>query len=369
MDLYDFYSEYEIKNPRDVVELTKGEGKFSEIEDKYSKIELLTNALRNGYLKPFAQTGSLTGKFRNKYKRYEGKGGLKRITHDSSDYDNYASQQFEIMKEIGLIKRDPLLDCLLKGSFFLKLEFTLERPFLSADDVSLYIIDNPLRKEKVFKVPIVSPMSWKGNLRNAMVKIFLRDQVELSNEEFAEERLNLSLLFGTEKGVEDDTSLAQYVRMLRPDAHLLYTRYLRNWFDRPEDKPLPHSAGRLRFFPTFFKKIDLMVINPHDRKTRVGINPIYIEYVPPETRGAFQLSYIPLDLVGKEDEDIDKCVKRDLEKISKGINKLFYEYGFSAKSTAGFGTVKPIQEKDVTLIPESEELKNILMNSMGVSHG
>jgi CRISPR-associated protein Cmr2 len=368
MGQYDFYSEFEIENPLDVVELTNGEGKFLEIKDKYSKIEILTRSLINGDLKPFAQTGALNRRLKNEYRNIEGKGGLKKIIHSSSDYDNYASQQFEIMKEIGLIQRDPLLDCLPKGSFFLKLKFTLERPFLSADDVSLYIIDNPVKKEKVFKVPMITPMSWKGNLRNTMVKIFLRDQVKLPNEEFAKERLNLSLLFGTEKGVEDDTSLAQYVRLLKPDAHLLYIKYLKNWFDCPEDNSVPHLAGRLRFFPTFFKKVDLMVINPHDRETKAGINPIYIEYVPPEATGVFQLSYTPLDLVGKRDVDIDNCVKRDMERISKGINKLFYEYGFSAKSTAGFGTVKPIKKEDILLVPESEELRSILIDSLGVSY-
>lgn len=368
MDQHEFYSEFEIKNPHDIVELTKGEGEFSEIKDEYSRIELLGKALSDDDLKPFAQTGALTRRFRDEYKYCEGQGGLKKITHNSSDYDNYAFQQFKIMKEIGLIQLDPLLDCLPKGSFFLELRFTLKKPFLSADDISLYIIDNPVRKEKVFKVPMISPMSWKGNLRNTMVKIFLRDQLRLSNEEFAKERLNLSLLFGTEKGIEDDTSLAQYIKMLKPDAHLLYIDYLKNWFSCSEDKSIPHSAGRLRFFASFFKKIDLMVMNPHDRETNVGRNPIYIEHVPPGAKGVFRLSYIPLDLIGRKSEDIDNCIKKDMEKISKGMSKLLYEYGFSAKNTAGFGIVEPIQEGDIALIPESEELKNILIDSMVVSY-
>ena len=52
-----------------------------------------------------------------------------------------------------------------RWSFSLELRFRLVSPYLSKDDDAFYIIDNPVRKDKVFKVPLVSPSSWKGALR------------------------------------------------------------------------------------------------------------------------------------------------------------------------------------------------------------
>ena len=49
-------------------------------------------------------------------------------------------------------------------SLALAFTFRLERPYLSRDDDAFYIIDNPVRKEKIFKLPMVAPTSWKGSL-------------------------------------------------------------------------------------------------------------------------------------------------------------------------------------------------------------
>ena len=58
----------------------------------------------------------------------------------------------------------------------------------------------------------------------------------------------------------------------------------------------PHR-GRAVFYPTFFNKISLEIINPHDRKRRAGTNPIFYEIVPEGAEGNLQVIYIPYDAV------------------------------------------------------------------------
>lgn len=41
-------------------------------------------------------------------------------------------------------------------SWFLTITFNLDKPYLSKDDRELYIIDNPVKKEWVFRVPYIA---------------------------------------------------------------------------------------------------------------------------------------------------------------------------------------------------------------------
>ena len=177
-------------------------------------------------------------------------------------------------------------------SFFLSIEFTLKKPFISRDDEEFYIIDNPISKEKVFKIPYIRASSWKGNLRWVTRKIFndiIDDKKEIQ-------------LFGNKKTEE-----------------------------------IKFKRGRLQFYPTFFDRIGLDIINPHDRKTKAGTVPIYFEIVPEKTQGEFSLLYVPFDLIG-EDEAI--VMKEDLLLICNALKLLFEEYGISAKRTSGYGAVE-----------------------------
>lgn len=58
-------------------------------------------------------------------------------------------------------------------SFFLQFPFTLARPYISKDDETFHVCENPVRKEKVFKVPMVEGSTWKGNLRWTATKLFV----------------------------------------------------------------------------------------------------------------------------------------------------------------------------------------------------
>ena len=54
------------------------------------------------------------------------------------------------------------------GSCFIQFEFTLLKPYISRDDNSFYIVDNPIVRDKVFRYPMVRPTAWKGSLSHAL---------------------------------------------------------------------------------------------------------------------------------------------------------------------------------------------------------
>jgi len=182
------------------------------------------------------------------------------------------------------------------GSFALQFTFTLAQPYISRDEQDFYIIDNPVRKDKILGLPYVAPTSWKGSLRAALWQLGSNAQDKA-----------IYRLFGNEKGEENQDKL---------------------------------HAGRLYFFPTFFTQKSLEIINPHDRERRVGKNPILFESVPGSVKGAtgnFTLLYVPFDCIGKDEKTMREQVAQDLQLMAKGIHAMFRIYGFGAKTSSGFG--------------------------------
>jgi CRISPR-associated protein Cmr2 len=100
-------------------------------------------------------------------------------------------------------------------------------------------------------------------------------------------------------------------------------------------------AGRLTFFPTFFDKVSLEVINPHDRATGVGARgPILLECVPQGAQGNFFLLYVPFGPFGQSDDDRRAGIADDLHAVAEGVRAMLTTYGFGAKTSSGFGTVE-----------------------------
>ncbi|MBI4337019.1 MAG: hypothetical protein HY683_04230 [Chloroflexi bacterium] len=240
----------------------------------------------------------------------------------------------------------PDLDRLTRYSFFFQFQFTLESPYISRDDDAFHIMDNPVRKDKVFQVPTVSAASWKGNLRWTAMKTDL-EPVRDNPEQFARRRLRHTLLFGTEKGFETSrdwerfldhrcATEADHAERCRDEAcrkvHDSYRSLLRQEFRRSGGQALPHLAGSLHFYPTFFDKIGLEVINPHDRRTRAGRQPIFFECAPVTAKGTFSLLYVPLGQVTRVE------ALQDLATVEKAVSEMMLTYGFSAKKSSGFGT-------------------------------
>lgn len=187
----------------------------------------------------------------------------------------------------------------------IEVSFTLQTPWYSKDDRPFHVLDNPVRKDRVFGVPYMPPASWKGLLRwSSRMLAGLREHLEKTGGRLDGWRDPKWILhfFGNEKGASED-----------------------------------FQHGALAFYPTWFSRIGFEVINPHSRKTRAGTQPIYYEVVPPGVKGTLRVLYAPLpsqaDRRGVEP-------KNALDRLLDAIEKLVTVYGFSAKRTAGWGLAK-----------------------------
>jgi len=214
-------------------------------------------------------------------------------------------------------------------SFFIKFKFTLAKPYISKDDEEFYIIDNPVKKDKVFKVPMVSGSSWKGNLRWTSGKL-----LELKQDPKKQQRIRLQInkLFGHENEAEKK----YFDSLLLEKERKAFEAELQKFTNRDGLR-----RATLHFYPTFFDQIDLEVINPHDRKTKTGKNPIYIECVPKGATGTFSLLYVPFDLIGHPVKEQKRKIKKDILLIYCALKETMLTYGFSAKKTSGFGIIEP----------------------------
>lgn len=185
----------------------------------------------------------------------------------------------------------PDLSLLPLGSFFIRFEFKLLKPYISRDDNEFYIIDNPVVREKVFQFPMVRSTAWKGSLRHALWQLGYQEDEQIQR------------LFGIAN----------------------------------DEKPDEGNSGRLYFYPTFFTQTSLEIINPHDRERRVGKNPILMEAVPAGVQTTFTLLYAPLDCIGKDEAETRQQIFADLQLVAQGLEALFTVYGFGAKTSSGFG--------------------------------
>lgn len=326
---YDFYSNFQIEEKEDVDNLVnnlkRGKGKYSDVADVLSRIMILSTALHKDGIKDYARVGD----------RRPPSSGLKAIIH-SNDYNNFLVDRLSCLSTLGIITT-PDISSFPKGSWIIEFPITLAKPYISRDDAPLYIIENPIRKDKVFGIPFISAMAWKGNLRWTMMKRHLES---LANEpdNFAKKRLRHTFLFGTEKGMEDSPKgWAKYLDELCPNGKESYRDKLKAKF---VTKEMPNVAGMLYFYPTFWNKTDMEVINPHDRETKTGKNPIYFESVPAGSEGIFRLIYMPLQWIGLPDEKFREEVFQDLQDAMIGIREMMLTYGFSAKKSSGYGIIK-----------------------------
>jgi len=286
---------------------------------------------------------------KNKYRLTRNKVGARK------EYQRHLEEiEFPDMTEYVPSRR--LLKTIPSCSFFLQFRFALATPYISRDDEEFYIIDNPVRKDKVFKVPMVSGSSWKGNMRWTAMRIFLdscfNEGVNQNNiKEYIKCRANMVRIFGYEKDAieayldslfteavnDDNESIKRYTKNGRFDKET-FRKFLE---ERGYLKPgVEGRRGRLTFYPTFFDKISLEVINPHKRTTKAGTQPIYIESVPVDASGTFSLLYIPFDIMGKPEDVVAKEVVKDLSLIVAALKEMMLTYGFSAKKSSGFGIVK-----------------------------
>jgi CRISPR-associated protein Cmr2 len=197
------------------------------------------------------------------------------------------------------------LDRLPSLSFMLRVPFKLRKPYLSKDDRAFHLLDNPIRKDKVFQTPMVASTSWKGALRATLWQLGHQKEDE-----------QIIRLFGDAR--EDETG----------------------------------QAGRLYFYPTFFDKIGLEVINPHDRKKGTSKRgPIPIECVPIGATGELVILYVPFGEV-KQSE-----VAEDLKLVATGVEAMLTIYGFGAKTSSGFGVADIEGKGELAIRADLPDLK------------
>lgn len=225
--------------------------------------------------------------------------------------DEYFKKQKETFKNL-ISYRLPDLKGFPRGSFTLQFTFSLANPYMSMDDVCVYILDNPVKKEKIFKLPYISPSQWKGTLRSVIRQI-------KGFERWKDEDEQIIQIFGNIKGEEKNENLRQ---------------------------------GALYMYPTYFDQISLEVINPHERKTGAGKNPIFFESVPVEADGVFSLFYFPF----WTEDDKDKCrnAAADLQIIAQGIKEMMTVCGFGAKVSSGFGRASEIKRGKLSIKIDTE---------------
>ncbi|MBU1669040.1 hypothetical protein KKC13_11530 [bacterium] len=258
-------------------------------------------------------------------------------TFKNSIKSNKTYQLGDKQKLEKLLKVDTkeLIKISIPNSFALQTTFTLQAPYYSSDDDEFYIINNPCLKEKVFKVPMMRGSGWKGALLSSAREL-VKGYEELES---------YFRLFGVggeafenvvDKVNDDDFKLFFMLNGLiidvNEDVKSIFKKY----------KKSKAAKGRAIFYATYFDKLSLEIINPHNRKTKAGTNPIHYEVVPKGTTSELQIVYIPFDAVLESKEKIEKEAKADLEFLKNCINKALNN-GIGAKTKLGWGKSQDIK--------------------------
>jgi len=326
--------------------------KYNFKNDKTKKL----NELKNSKLKPSSKTFKINNSGNNPNNSIQVIQNISGIITDKNNIKN-------------LIKTFP------KYSFALWVKFKLTNPYFSKDDDEFYIIQNPILKETAFKVPMVRGSSWKGALAGAFKRLLNNNNDSSKKSEIIESYLRI---FGA--GSDSIKVIESYLRekpnsledfrnkVLEFILFELGMKVTKDYIDEikaenNEDKliqklqekisqkikknDLPTEfqthKGKAIFYPTYFNKLSLEIINPHDRRKRAGTVPIHYEVVPSETEGILQIVYIPFDGVLKENDVIKKEVEKDLENLLLAIKKVSQD-GIGAKTKLGWGRFE-IEEK------------------------
>jgi len=286
---YNLYASYPTERVDDVRRIV------GDIRDPYRELEWIPTRVA---LLATALVEETRGRAKSGHPRYGG--GYPSLLHTRRSGENPFTQviiqpALAQMVSLGLYPPQVDVETLPRYSFFLQLRIELARPFYSKVDDEFYIHENPLMKDKVFQVPMVRASTWKGALRNSL---YQEDP------------------FGYRQG-RDSPLLERLFGSAREEEF--------------------GQRGRLTFYPTFFDRIDLEVINPHSRVTKAGTLPITLEVVPPGATGFFSLLYIPFDLIRRERSQVRQEAGEDLMAITSAVEAVMKHFGFSAKRSRGFG--------------------------------
>ncbi|MEA3360711.1 MAG: RAMP superfamily CRISPR-associated protein [Thermodesulfobacteriota bacterium] len=182
------------------------------------------------------------------------------------------------------------LKLLPKASCILKFGLKLTAPFYSRDDLAFYPIENPIKREWVFKAPYLSASGIKGLLRWAWRMCRQTNDWDMERK-----------IFGPSTDELEDENVFQ---------------------------------GQLYTHPIFWKgKLGFEVINPHDRESGTGKNPIKYEVVQMGSTGLLYLTII--------NRNEDKLfIQNTIELLEAPLDLLLHHSGLSAKRSVGWGSVE-----------------------------
>ncbi len=273
------------------------------------------------------------------------------------DNKTYSIDKTRMEKIAGILDENKLAEkvkSLIPFSFILFAKIKLQSPYFSKDDDEFYLIQNPCLKDKAFKVPMVRGSGWKGAIAKAGKDLINEDTKWFSS---------YIRVFGTGsneyrkliESLEKDNNLSKVLinyllfelgkKLEKKDIESIksnpkeYLKKLNKNLTGGKIKEIPYlniHKGRAIFYPTFFNRLSLEIINPHDRKKRAGTTPIHYEVVPKESDGFLQIVYIPHDGILTKKEILKEEVEKDIEFLTKCIEKTA-ENGIGAKTKLGWG--------------------------------
>lgn len=226
-----------------------------------------------------------------------------------------ARRKYQENPPTGRAPYEPGLPTLLRDWLDISVTFQLQTPWFSKDDVPFHVLDNPVHRDRVFGAPFMPASSWKGLLRWA---------VRMKSEPGL-----LTHLEQNENNLSDWKDSKEVVHLFGNQRHFHNERDSGN--ERAEAEHF--QRGALAFRPTWFDKVGFEVINPHDRATKAGTQPILCEVVPPRATGTLNVLYAPVPGLSEPGVDRQKAILL----LFDAVESLITEYGFSAKRTSGWG--------------------------------
>jgi len=315
---------------------------------------------------------------RLKYSKLDLKKDLKKEWVESINPDIASCRYFS-----GILTQEDfnlLLNTYLPGSFAIQGEFQLEAPYYSADDDHYYIIDNPVMKDKVFKAPMMRGSSWKGVLATAARRV-------IESDFSIESLLSFGRLFGSGseefRKIEEQAKNKEYQAGF--DKEILFyalqkfgkitmkkinnADFKSKLWKNIKERELQTQRGRLIFYPTFFNRLGLEMINPHKRRTKAGTQPVYYEVVPRGATGNFQLLYVPADGFAEKNPNRTEEINNDIALLDNALKCIFCEskdyaqVKIGAKTKLGWGKTK-IEKEHLTFIKREEDELELPDNSI-----
>jgi len=281
MSCYDFFAEFALEGQQDLID---------QVVDPQGSYDVLKQAPWTTRAQVLA-TGLIEDKnFNELIKNGHDKkniGGYPKLIKDTAPFPS--SDPLDIAALCA--PRPACLAVLPSGSCLLRVGVRLRRPFTSKDDLAFYPIDNPLKREWVFQTPYLPVAGVKGLLRWAWRMCFG------DNEKTRE-----ILLFGPRnEGLKGGDDL----------------------------------AGCLYIWPLFWRgKVGLEVINPHDRLSGAGQDPIKYEIVEAGATADIWLLFLNRRL-----EDAAGFLAETVSPLVDALSYLVTESGLSAKRSADWGSV------------------------------